>query len=127
MLGHAGADVTARARDCADPAHAASVLSTWWSTIMRRRAHRSGTLPPPPPTRPRPRGTSPSVIILLEWRNGATYRERVQAELVPITADVVRSKAGAHKHRPQIARIVVALVIVHLDCRAETEPEGGQL
>jgi hypothetical protein len=28
--------------------------------------------------------------------SNATYRERVQAELVPITADVAPPKAGAH-------------------------------
>jgi len=55
----------------------------------------------------------------LERPRGTTYRKRVQAELVPVTADMTWTKAGAHKHRPQIARIVVSLVIVHLASWAE--------
>ena len=53
--------------------------------------------------------------------------DRVQPALVPRDLDVARPKAGPDEHRPQVARVVVRLVVVHLLLRGDTEAEGGEL
>ena len=44
-----------------------------------------------------------------------------------MTLDPARQEAGFDQQRPEIARIVVALVLVHLLGRAQVEPKRGQL
>ena len=55
------------------------------------------------------------------------HRRGVQAELVPVTPDQAGPEAGPDQHRPQIPRVVVRLVVVHLLGRAEPEPERREL
>src|ERR1700736_3628046 len=57
----------------------------------------------------------------------AAGRERVEAELVAVAPDVVGSESCAAEQRPEVARVVVRLVVVHLIGGAHTDAERGQL
>ena len=72
-------------------------------------------------------GSVSAKLVTSRLRRDAAHRERVEAELVPVAADVARQEAGPHEQRPQVARVVVALVVVHLLGRADAEPERGEL
>ncbi len=53
--------------------------------------------------------------------------EGVQAELVAMAPDLARAEAGRDQQRPEVARVVVALVVVHLLGRAQAEAERREL
>src|SRR2546428_10998730 len=53
--------------------------------------------------------------------------EGVEAELVPVTANVTGAKACTHQGRSEVAWIVVGLVVVHLVGGARSQAKGREL
>src|SRR5258706_14652550 len=59
-------------------------------------------------------------------RSCLAHSERVEAELVAETADVAGHEASLHEQRPQISRVVIHLVVVHLIGRAAAQSKRGE-
>src|SRR4029077_8716098 len=54
-------------------------------------------------------------------------REGIEADLVREAADVAGLEARSYEQRPEVAHVVVHLVVVHLGRRREAELEGREL
>ena len=94
-------------------------------TRCRRRSRRRSSRSQPCARFPLRRTTSRGVHRA--HRDLAAAGDRVEPALVPRDLDVARAEPGPDEHRPQVAGVVVRLVVVHLLLRRDAEPERGEL